>query len=307
VSRKQNDNYPSEPALIHELMSRVDISGHVFEPAAGAGGLSSPLKQAGLRVSTNDIAHGIVYWDCPTCGAANEAPIYGGDIDAQPCRSCKVPHHDVTVVANRTDTVDFDCDYHEDAASPRIWTGIGGYEWVITNPPYKYLDVFLQHALQYADVGVAMLLRVTAIEPAITQRIRGDLLIEYADNMRYLMPVSAPRPSFTGDKKTDSVTTAWFVWQKNFSWFELGLEPPFQFITNWKEAFNGVSKKCTSCEAQVPIDKFRVLEQQHRYRSSWCKECESKRNRKYYENNRESILKKARQRKMAKQLGDNNV
>jgi hypothetical protein len=138
------------------------------------------------------------------------------------------------VITNDIDTK-FDCDCHHDAAGGDLWVN-RAFDWVVTNPPYEADTLYkiLRNSLACADRGVAMILRLTANEPVIKRGMRGIILRRYADNLRYLMTFSAPRPSFTGDGKTDSATTAWFVWDKHFSWNAKGLRSPFQYIVNWR-------------------------------------------------------------------------
>lgn len=139
------------------------------------------------------------------------------------------------VITNDIDP-DYDCDYSMDATSPDFWIGVGHFNWVITNPPYKNLGDLLEMSLDMASCGVAMILRLSALEPACVNVDRGFTLDYNKDNMRYIMPFSGPRPSFTKDGKTDSVTTAWFVWDKGWSWKSYGMESPFQFAMNWKDS-----------------------------------------------------------------------
>lgn len=141
----------------------------------------------------------------------------------------------LSVITNDIDT-EFLCDYHYDATVPNLWYK-ERFDWVVTNPPYEAEALYeiLRNSLESADRGVAMLLRLTANEPVIRRGKRGLLLKWYADNLRYLMTFSAPRPSFTGNSKTDNVTTAWFVWDKHFSWDRLGMRSPFQYIVNWRQ------------------------------------------------------------------------
>jgi hypothetical protein len=42
------------------------------------------------------------------------------------------------------------------------------------------------------------------------------MLKEMAPAMSHLIVFSQPRPSFTGNGRTDSTTTAWFVWQHDY-------------------------------------------------------------------------------------------
>lgn len=101
-------------------------------------------------------------------------------------------------------------DEHFDAAQSRFWEGIKWDcpDWIITNPPFSHAAQIIPFAYEHARTGIAMLLRYSYLEPC---EDRGEWLA--------LNPptglISVPRISFTGDGKTDSVGTAWFVWDKD--------------------------------------------------------------------------------------------
>ncbi|MGE3276751.1 MAG: hypothetical protein AB7O67_16690 [Vicinamibacterales bacterium] len=99
-------------------------------------------------------------------------------------------------------------DWHEDAAWPRAWERFGRpRQWVVTNPPFVAAAPILVNARRWATVGVAMLLRLSFLEPT---EDRGPILAgqEPADL------IVMPRISFTGDGGKDNVTTAWMVWYR---------------------------------------------------------------------------------------------
>ena len=100
--------------------------------------------------------------------------------------------------------------YHEDATDggAAIWAAPA--DWIVTNPPFNQADQFVRLAWRKARQDVAMLLRLTYMEPT---RKRAQLLRDMAPYMSHLIVFSQPRPSFTGNGRTDSTTTAWFVWQ----------------------------------------------------------------------------------------------
>lgn len=100
-------------------------------------------------------------------------------------------------------------DYHEDAAHFMFWQTLeerGGVDWVVTNPPFLVAVDILKYAQAHARKGVAMLLRLSILEPCAD---RGEWLQEHPPTRLIVLP----RISFTGDGKTDSVTLGWFVWQ----------------------------------------------------------------------------------------------
>ena len=132
-------------------------------------------------------------------------------------------------------------DFTFDATDYRAWRSVPKTEWVITNPPFSEALPIVENALIHARVGVAMLLRLTFLEPtsAKNKRVpypRSTFLEGAADQLRFLVPIGSPRPSFTGNGKRDSVTTAWYVWDKGWSWKQEGITSPFQFITKWSES-----------------------------------------------------------------------
>lgn len=93
-----------------------------------------------------------------------------------------------------------------DASDESQW--IGHYDWVITNPPFNQAAKIVPIAYSRAKRGIAMLLRLSFLEPV---EDRGAWLNEYPPTTLIVLP----RISFTGNGKTDSVTCAWMVWEKN--------------------------------------------------------------------------------------------
>lgn len=84
---------------------------------------------------------------------------------------------------------------------------LGQIDWVITNPPFNAAAEIVQLAYEFAADGIAMLLRLSYLEP--TQN-RGSWLNSHPLSQLIVLP----RISFTGDGKTDNVTCAWMVWDK---------------------------------------------------------------------------------------------
>lgn len=110
-------------------------------------------------------------------------------------------------------------DFHCDAASDACWTALAshrpdGVDWVITNPPYTAplpMEI-LKRALLVARVGVALMLRISWLEPTKDRKKhpRGPYLQRNPPNKMLIMP----RYSFTGNGRSDSVTTAWMIWSR---------------------------------------------------------------------------------------------
>lgn len=240
MARIDYDRYPSEPAMVTELLDRVRISERelVLEPTAGSGQLAGSLKQAGLNVVTNDIAYGSVRWRCTVCDTKQWSSVLTSNVeDDWSFLECGQDYCKSDDPLRRVwlDQERYHTDNHFDAATDALWHNVGKFDWVIGNPPFSQLEPILERSLAHSARGVAFILRLTALEPACKRSERGELLDYFADNMRFIMPFSGPRPSFTEDGKTDSVTTAWFVWMHGWSWSNyVGVRSPFQFIMNWK-------------------------------------------------------------------------
>lgn len=95
---------------------------------------------------------------------------------------------------------------HADATDAAWWKSLAPVHWVVTNPAFTVADQILPLAYKHAEVGVAMLLRLTYMEPC---EGRAAWLAEYPPSGLIVLP----RISFTGDGNTDSVTCAWMVWE----------------------------------------------------------------------------------------------
>lgn len=121
-------------------------------------------------------------------------------------------------------------DVHCDASNYDFRTmEVSGIDWVVTNPPFNCGLEILKNLLPQVNRGVAMLLRVTFLEPTIH---RGSFLVDHPPSKIIHMP----RVSFTGDGKTDSAHAAWIVWDK-YSQYTL----PNEWVT--KEMMSLYSKE----------------------------------------------------------------
>jgi hypothetical protein len=150
-----------------------------------------------------------------TLALLKELPYIGGAV-IEPCaaegRIAGVLHAHpgvMSVITNDIDTT-MPTHYHEDATDPAATFWLAPADWIVTNPPFNQADQFVWLAWRKARQGVAMLLRLTYMEPT---RKRAQMLKEMAPAMSHLIVFGQPRPSFTGNGRTDSTTTAWFVWR----------------------------------------------------------------------------------------------
>jgi hypothetical protein len=158
-----------------ELINHTYLTGTIIEPCAGRGNIANPLRE------------------------------YFADKQMLPA----------TVVYTNDIMLDCQCDYAYDARHPMMWRDIAQdlkavrreIDWVVTNPPFKYAPAILDQAYRSAHLGVAMLLRLSFLEPCAD---RARFLAEHPPTELIILP----RISFTGDGNTDSVTTAWMVWLK---------------------------------------------------------------------------------------------
>lgn len=105
--------------------------------------------------------------------------------------------------------------HHFDASTEAAWTCLREpVDWVVTNPPYTAplpMEI-LKRALTHARVGVALMLRISWLEPTKDPKKhpRGPFLSERPPDMYLVMP----RHSFTGNGSSDSATTAWMIWSR---------------------------------------------------------------------------------------------
>lgn len=140
-------------------------------------------------------------------------------------------HPGITAVTTNDIDPQWSTDFTGDAGNPGAAVWKRPYDWVVTNPPFSVAPSILRIAYECAGVGVAFLLRLSFAEPSGN---RGEWLGAHADNLVGVYAFGQPRPSYTPDGGTDSVTSAWFVWRKGWSWQALGIAPPVQFIAGWK-------------------------------------------------------------------------
>lgn len=134
------------------------------------------------------------------------------------------------VIENDIDVCGVTSEYSFDASDGTMWTMVGNIDWTITNPPYSQptLDRIIANSLKYSSVGVAMLLRLSYLEPTKSRR---EILAGSGEKQLLAVYPCNPRPQFDPSKKgTDSSTVAWFVWG-NPDLIEI---PPFDFCVDWR-------------------------------------------------------------------------
>lgn len=132
------------------------------------------------------------------------------DVILEPCAgaghiSNALRRHYLQVVTNDLDPR-FPADWHLDVLSDEFARRFKP-DWVISNPPFAIADRLVPRCLEMAEWGVAMLLRLSWLEPT---RARGEFLEKHPPSTLMILP----RISFTGDGDTDNVTAAWFIWDR---------------------------------------------------------------------------------------------
>lgn len=89
---------------------------------------------------------------------------------------------------------------------------------IITNPPYKYAQEFIEKALELVEDGgkVAMFLKITFLEG----KKRKELFKKYPPKVLYVSS-SRLRCAMNGDfekyAKSNAVAYGWFVWEKGYT------------------------------------------------------------------------------------------
>jgi hypothetical protein len=192
LARQPLDFYPTPGLLTWALLkSHGFVAWHnqatVLEPCNGEGAISDVLKESGLfrLVDTADI------------DPAKVKP--------------------ATAIGATSFTMD--------ATDPGAWSRMARYDWIITNPPYNQAPAILPLALDNCRVGMAMLLRLSYLEPCDN---RARWLQEHPPAK---LIVFNPRPRFRADTGgTDSVTSAWFIWHR----FGNSQGTELEFCTNWR-------------------------------------------------------------------------
>ena len=81
------------------------------------------------------------------------------------------------------------------------------FNWVVSNPPFNQAFEILQRAFE-TEANIAFLLRLSFLEPTFQ---RQEFLAKHPPTKLIVLP----RFSFTADGKTDSVTCAWMIWERN--------------------------------------------------------------------------------------------
>lgn len=100
-------------------------------------------------------------------------------------------------------------DWNVDATVPLFWENmraLGSHFWTVTNPPFNLAEHIVPLAVGIG-LPVAMILRLSWLEPTDS---RQRFLEKHPPSRLIVMP----RHDFRGNGATDSVTSAWMVWDE---------------------------------------------------------------------------------------------
>lgn len=113
-------------------------------------------------------------------------------------------------------------DYQFDATDRQKWINSVEYgekikpDWVITNPPFGCQQEIIRNAYEFAKVGIAMLLRVSADEMTMTDPNRYNWWATHPESMVIKMPrFSFAKSSKSGKWAVDNTYCQWFIWRKD--------------------------------------------------------------------------------------------
>lgn len=111
---------------------------------------------------------------------------------------------------------DMQLDMTRDLSWRDVYRELGKVDWVITNPPYNCQQPIIRNAVEFAEVGVAMLLRVTADEMVMGDHERSQWWAENPEALQIKLPrFSFAKSSKTGKWTTDSAYCQWVVWRND--------------------------------------------------------------------------------------------
>ena len=89
-----------------------------------------------------------------------------------------------------------------------------GCEAIVTNPPYKFVEPFVAHALELAPL-VIMLLRLAFLESERRCHILEGRGLARVHVFRKRLPMMH-RDGWVGRKSNSGMAFAWFVWIRNY-------------------------------------------------------------------------------------------
>lgn len=109
-------------------------------------------------------------------------------------------------------------DLHLDATDQHAWETFADYKpyWGVTNVPFDLADRIVPLAVQHLQV-FATILRLSWLEPTAARQ-------RFLEKHPPCTLIVMPRWDFKGRGATDSVTSAWFIWEQGRSSATRGIE-----------------------------------------------------------------------------------
>ena len=127
-------------------------------------------------------------------------------------------HHDsgyYRAVTNDIDPRHGNAMTHLDATTPEPWLQAGTIDWTVTNPPYSCAFEIIERALEHSLVGVAVHLRLSALEVHKRGAYKGFFERHPPTGMLFLPRFSYQRSRTTGKWASDLVASCWVIWRRD--------------------------------------------------------------------------------------------
>lgn len=93
------------------------------------------------------------------------------------------------------------------------------FDWVITNPPFKHAQEFIEKSLSITNKGVAMFLKIQFLEGVKRKEFfeANPLKYVYVFSGRQQPMKDGAELDPNGKKWSGTMCFAWFVWEKDFN------------------------------------------------------------------------------------------
>jgi hypothetical protein len=102
---------------------------------------------------------------------------------------------------------DFESDFFAQVRAP------AGVEVILTNPPYRHANRFVEHALTLCP-RVIMLCRLAFLESECRSRILDTGMLAAVHVLKRRLPMMH-RQGWSGPRASNAIPFAWFVWNRN--------------------------------------------------------------------------------------------
>jgi len=186
---------------------------------------NKPSLLTGGRRKESEDRHPTDYYPTPRCStlALVESGLLGdtsNDVLLEPCAGTGwiaevlSPYFRETIA---TDKYIYDFDYVFDVdLTDYLTTPFDDVDWIITNPPYdrQLLQPIINKALQEANKGVAMFLKLTYLES-----IGRYEFFTNNSHLKYVLVFSNRQPmrkNGIDNGESNAIAYAWYIWDKSY-------------------------------------------------------------------------------------------